>query len=429
MTLAAPKYALVDCNNFYASCERIFRPDLKHTPLVVLSNNDGIVVARSDEAKALGLKNGTPWFKLQGFAKQHGVVAFSSNYELYGDMSRRAIAILSDFTPEIEVYSIDESFLRVESVERLHGGALSLGRQIRARMAKWLSLPVSVGIGPTKTLAKFATHLAKKHAEFDGVADLHLMNRQERQDWMAKIAVAEVWGVGYRSVEPLARLGIHTVLDLRNTPPRLIRDRFGVTLERTVRELRGVPCIEFEDVEPPKQQILSSRSFGKPITEPDDLKEAVAYHAARVGERLRQQGSVASAVQVFAHTNRFRDEPQYNGARILTFAEPTDDTRVITAAALQGVADFFRAGYEYKKAGVQLTMIEPKNIAQSTLFDDDATREKSSRVMDALDTINRKYGRDTLKTAAVGFRHNWATRFDMRSPRYTTRWDELPVVK
>jgi DNA polymerase V len=429
LTVLAAKYALVDCNNFYASCERVFRPDLKRAPLVVLSNNDGIVVARSDEAKALGLKNGTPWFKLQGFAREHGVVAFSSNYTLYADMSQRVVDILSGFTPEIEVYSIDESFLRIETVERLFGGALALGRQIRARVAKWVHLPVSVGIGPTKTLAKIATHLAKKQPEFEGVADLYPMSRQERQSWMARIPVGEVWGVGYRSVEPLAKLGIHTVLDLRNAPPRFIRAKFGVVLERTVRELRGIPCVELEEVAPPKQQILSSRSFGQPVTTLDDLSEAVAYHAARVGERLRQQGSVAGAVHVFAHTNRFKDEPQYNGARTLALSEPTDDTRILTAAALRGVADFFRTGYEYKKAGVQLTLLEPKNAAQRTLFDDDAGGEKSARVMTALDAINRRFGRDTLKTAAVGFQYNWATRIDLRSPRYTTRWDELAGVK
>jgi DNA polymerase V len=427
--MLAPKYALVDCNNFYASCERVFRPDLKHTPLVVLSNNDGIVVARSNETKALGVKNGTPWFKLKGFARQHGIVAFSSNYTLYADMSQRVTEILTGFSPEIEVYSIDEAFLRIETVERLFGGALAIGRQIRARTAKWLNLPVSVGVGPTKTLAKVATHLAKKNPEFDGVCDLYLMTRPERQAWMAKIPVGEVWGVGYRSVEPLAKLGIRTVLDLRNAPPKFIRTKFGVTLERTVQELRGIPCIELEEVAPAKQQIMSSRSFGTPVTTLDDLSEAVAFHAARVGERLRKQGGVAGAVHVFAHTNRFKDGPQFNGAYLVALTEPMDDTRALTAAAMHGLKQFYRSGYEYKKAGVLLTLIEPKNLAQRTLFDNDAAKEKSAHLMGALDAINRKFGRDTLTTAAMGFERKWTTKFALRSPRYTTRWDELPEVR
>ena len=325
-----PQFALVDVNNFYVSCERVFQPKLQKVPMVVLSNNDGCAVARSNEVKALGVKMGTPWFKMKDLAKKHGILAFSSNYTLYGDMSNRVVSILRDFSPDIEVYSIDESFLRVESVAHLYGGLSPMGQQIRERIKQWTGLPVCVGFGPSKTLAKLANHMAKKNPEFDGVCDLHAMSRLERRQWMSRIEVGEVWGVGRRINVRLAAMGIQTVLELRNASPKAIRAQFGVVMERTCEELRGVSCLELEEIAPPKQQIMSSRSFGKPVECIEELQEAVATYVGRAAEKLRQQGSVSGAVYVFVQTNPFKEnERQYSAGLTVPLLNPDDDTRVL----------------------------------------------------------------------------------------------------
>ncbi len=425
----APQFALVDVNNFYVSCERVFRPGLTNTPLVVLSNNDGCAVARSNEVKALGVKMGTPWFKLKGLAKQHGIQAFSSNYVLYGDMSNRVATILREFSPDIEVYSIDESFLRIETVAHLYGGAVSMGQQIRARVLQWTGLPVCVGVGPTKTLAKFANHLAKKNAVFGGVCDLHAIPRPERLQWMNGVDVAEVWGVGRRTAARLETMGIRTVLDLRNTSPKEVRSQFGVVMERTCSELRGISCLTLEDMAPARQQIMSSRSFGVPVESIEELQEAVACYTTRAAGKLRQQQSFSAAVHVFLQTNRFKDdEPQYHPAITVPLIEATDDTLVLISAAASGLRNIFRAGFHYKKVGVMLTLLSSKTARQGTLFDDPAAREKSARLMAVMDAVNQEFGRDTLHSAAEGVAKRWAMRAGMRSPRYTTQWDELPVV-
>ena len=426
---AAPQFALVDVNNFYVSCERVFKPSLEGVPMVVLSNNDGCAVARSNEVKALGVKMGTPWFQMKDLARQHGILAFSSNYTLYGDMSNRVTAILRDFSPDIEVYSIDESFLRIETVAHLYGGGVAMGQQIRERIKQWTGLPVCVGIGPTKTLAKFANHLAKKNAVFNGVCDLHALTRPARLEWMSKIEVGEVWGVGRRISKRLAAIGIDTVLELRNASPKEIRAQFGVVMERTCSELRGVSCLALEDVAPPKQQIMSSRSFGAPVETIEELQEAVASYMARAAEKLRQQHAVSAAVYVFVETNRFRDgEPQHNAGITVPLPDGCDDTRTLTAAAFRGLAAIYRPGFRYKKAGVMLTLLSDKDARQATLFDDTTASEKSARLMAVMDAINREFGRDTLRSAASGMKKHWAMRAGNRSPRYTTRWDELPMV-
>ena len=425
----APQFALVDVNNFYVSCERVFRPGLANTPLVVLSNNDGCAVARSNEVKALGVKMGTPWFKLKGLAKQHGIQAFSSNYVLYGDMSNRVATILREFSPDIEVYSIDESFLRIETVAHLYGGAVSMGQQIRARVLHWTGLPVCVGVGPTKTLAKFANHLAKKNAIFGGVCDLHAIPRPERLQWMKGVNVDEVWGVGRRTAARLETMGIRTVLDLRNTSPKEVRSQFGVVMERTCSELRGISCLTLEDMAPARQQIMSSRSFGVSVESIDDLQEAVACYTTRAAEKLRQQQSISAAVHVFLQTNCFKDDaPQYHPAITVPLIEATDDTLVLISAAASGLRNIFRAGFHYKKVGVMLTLLSSKTARQGTLFDDPAARERSAKLMAVMDAVNQEFGRDTLHSAAEGVAKRWAMRAGMRSPRYTTQWDELPVV-
>ena len=426
---APPQFALVDVNNFYVSCERVFQPKLENVPLVVLSNNDGCAVARSAEVKALGVAMGTPWFRMQDLARRHGISAFSSNYALYGDMSNRVATILRDFAPDIEVYSVDESFLRIEAVAHLYGGAPAMGRQMRERIRQWTGLPVCVGCGPTKTLAKLANHLAKKHAVFNGVCDLNSLSRPERLQWMHKVEVGEGWGVGRRLVLRLQAIDIHTVLDLRNASPPHLRAQFGVVMERTCSELRGISCLELEDIAPPRQQILSSRSFGVPVESVDELSEAVSTYVARAAEKLRRQASVAAVVHVFVHTNRFKDdEPQYNASRLVPLPEPSDDTLVLTHYALLGLKAIFRPGYRYKKAGIMLTLLSDKAARQGSLFDDPEARVRSARRMAVLDAINRQFGRDTLRSGASGTAQRWGTRSENRSPRYTTRWDELPEV-
>lgn len=423
-------FALVDVNNFYASCEQLWEPKLRNRPVVVLSNNDGCVVARSKEAKAIGVPMGAPWFKLRDLAQQHRIIALSSNYELYASMSNRVVDVLRDFTPELEVYSIDESFLSLEGMSGISQGDLvAYGQQVRQRIAQWVGLPVCVGIGPTKTLAKFANHLAKKNAVFEGVCDLHAMTRPERLEWMYGVEVGEVWGVGRRIAKRLEAMHIGTVLDLRNASPKEIRAQFGVVMERTCNELRGISCLELDDVAPSKQQIMSSRSFGTPVETIAELREAVASYIARAAEKLRQQGSASAAVYVFVQTNRFKtDEPQYSCGMTVPMVDPTDDTMLLTRAAFQGLAAIYRQGFRYKKAGVMLTFLSDKAGRQETLFDDPASRAKSTRLMAVMDAVNREFGRDALRSGASGVAQRWAMRSGNRSPRYTTRWDELPVA-
>jgi DNA polymerase V len=423
-------FALVDVNNFYVSCERVFQPQLEQVPMVVLSNNDGCAVARSAEVKALGVKMGTPWFKMKALAKEHGILALSSNYTLYGDMSNRATAVLRDFSPDIEVYSVDESFLRVESVAHLYGGVTAMGQQIRQRVKQWTGLPVCVGCGPTKTLAKIANHLAKKNPEFEGVCDLHAIPRPERLWWMSQLAVGEVWGVGKRIAKRLNAMGVETVLDLRNISIKEIRAQFGVVMERTCNELRGISCLELEDVAPAKQQIMSSRSFGSPVTALAELREAVASYVTRAAEKLRAQGSVSAAVQVYIQTNRFKEsDRQYNEGLLVPLSDPTDDTRLLASAAILGLGLIFKPGYQYKKAGIMLTLISDKVKRQETLFDDPLQRAQSAKLMAAMDAINAEFGRNTVRAGATGTEKRWAMRSENRSPRFTTRWDELPIAK
>jgi DNA polymerase V len=380
--------------------------------------------------KALGVKMGTPWFKMKALAREHGILALSSNYTLYGDMSNRATAVLRDFSPDIEVYSVDESFLRVESVAHLYGGVTAMGQQIRQRVKQWTGLPVCVGCGPTKTLAKIANHLAKKNPEFEGVCDLHAIPRPERLWWMSQLEVGEVWGVGKRIAKRLNGMGVETVLDLRNISIKEIRAQFGVVMERTCNELRGISCLELEDVAPAKQQIMSSRSFGSPVTTLAELREAVASYVTRAAEKLRAQGSVSAAVQVYIQTNRFKEsDRQYNEGLLVPLSDPTDDTRLLASAAILGLGLIFKPGYQYKKAGIMLTLISDKVKRQETLFDDPLQRAQSAKLMAAMDAINAEFGRNTVRAGATGTEKRWAMRSENRSPRFTTRWDELPIAK
>ncbi len=426
----SPVFSLVDVNNFYVSCERVFQPRLEKTPLVVLSNNDGCAVARSNEVKALGVMMGTPWFQMQDLARKHGIVALSSNYTLYGDMSNRVVSVLREFATELEVYSIDESFLRVETLLHLHADLNALGHAIRDRIRRDTGLPVCAGFGATKTLAKFANHLAKKNAQFNGVCDLTIMSREEREAWMTKIDVAEVWGVGRRIAARLAGMQVHTVQDLAVADIKALRKQFGVVMERTGNELRGVSCLALQEMVPKKKQIMSSRSFGKMMHVYADISEAVAWHIDRAAEKLRAQQSVAAAVYVFVQTNPFRaDDPQYSRGVVVPLADVSDDSRELTRAALLGLQQIFKPGYAYKKCGVMLMELSPKQQRQATLFDDNVAQARSANAMAVIDAINHTWGRGTVRSAATGISKRWAMRAENRSPRYTTQWDELPVAR
>lgn len=424
-----PAFALVDINNFYVSCERVFNPDLVSRPVVVLSNNDGCVVARSNEVKALGVQMGTPWFKLKELAKQHGIKALSSNYTLYGDMSDRVMTILRDFSPHVEVYSIDECFLGLQGLGKLWPNAVDMGQLIRNRILQWTGLPVCVGFGATKTLAKLANHIAKKQAEFNGVCDLAAMPASQLDALLSAIDVGEVWGVGQKISQHLNAAGIHTVRALRDTPTTWLRARFGVVMERIGHELRGVSCLALEEISAPRKQIISSRSFGELVYSLHELSEAVASHMGSAAEKLRLQNSVCNAIQVFIQTNPFRKQGrQYSNSITVPLPNASSDTRLLVRAALFGLKRIYREGYAYKKAGVILTGIDPITIYQDSLLTRYGADERSIKLMGVLDQLNQKYGRNTVSVFFAGNKQTWRMRREIMSPCYTTKWSDVPIA-
>jgi len=417
--------ALVDCNNFYVSCERVFRPNLEGKPVVVLSNNDGCVVSRSQEVKELGLKMAVPWYQMKDLAKRHGILAFSSNYSLYADISNRVMSLLAQFSSRQEVYSIDESFLDLTGIATDH---TEYAQRIRETIRLCVGIPVCVGIAPSKTLAKLANHVAKKDARFGSVCDFNALTEEELDNLFASIAVGEVWGVGRRSTLSLNEMGIRSVLDLKRAPAKRLRDKFSVVLERIVEELNGVACLELDDVAPDKQQIICSRSFGALTSLLPDLEQAVVAYATRSAEKLRQQHSLASGIQVYIRTNPHKErDPQYQQAVLIPLPEPTDDTRLLCQAALNGLHQIYRAGYAYQKAGVMLTEIIPAAARPRTLFDDVEALQKSYSLMRTLDRINRSMGSGTIRLLGEGMTKSWTMRRENVSKRYTTEWGELAV--
>lgn len=420
-------FALVDVNNMYVSCERAFNPRLHNRPVVVLSNNDGCAVARSNEVKALGVKMGTPWYQMQDLARQHGIIGLSSNYTLYGDMSNRIMTILRSYSPNVEVYSIDESFLSLNGLAGMWASPTVMGQDIRTRILQWTSLPVCVGLGNSKTQAKLANHVAKKFPLFDSVCDFTTMSAARMRWLLVRIDVDEVWGVGRRIAAKLHDMGIHTVQQLKEASPRTMRAHFGVVMERTCQELRGRSCLALEQVAPARKQIVSSKSFGAMAIDIGELEEAVSTYIARASEKLRAQRSVCGAVHVFVQTNRFRQQDlQYSNGVTVPLIEPTDDSRILTGAALQALEVIFREGYQYKKAGVMLMDLTPNTSHQATLFDAPGIREHSVRVMAAFDALNQRFGRDCVRLGSTGLAPRWAMRAENKTPCYTTRWDELP---
>lgn len=427
------RIALADVNNFYCSCERTWQPRYENVPIVVLSNNDGCVVARSAEVKALGVAMGTPWFELQDLARAHGIVAFSSNYTLYGDMSARCMRVLGQFVPpeDQEIYSIDESFLDFTAQPQLD--LVATGRAMRQRVQQWIGLPISVGFGPSKTLAKLSNFLAKKRPEWSGVCDLTAMPAAALDALLATVDVGDVWGVGRRLTARLQAQGITTAAQLRAADPRRLREQFGVVMERTVRELQGVACLDLEDATP-KQQILASRAFGAPVFALAGLGEALCEYVQRAVRKLRLQGSVAGTIGVWIETSRFRtQDAQYAPMATVDLPAPTDDIAVLTQLAGGILKRIYRPGFRYVKAGVMLMDLRDRTVQQGELFDTgmlvvDARRE---RLLDTLDRANGRWGRGTICVGSAGIQRPraWAMQRGNLTLAYTTRWRELATVR
>jgi len=424
MTKLEPVFALVDCNSFYASCERVFRPDLAKTPIVVLSNNDGCVIARSYDAKPF-VKMGAPYFQIKDVLRQNGVVAFSSNYALYGDLSERVMTIIESMVPAVEIYSIDEAFADLTGIP---GDLTAFGRTIRAAVHMRTGIPVGVGIAHTKTLAKLANHTAKRlQAETGGVVDIC---DPFKRDWVLRnTEVGEVWGVGRRMKVHLNAMNITTAMDLAKADPTMLGQKFSVVIEKTARELSGTSCLELGEAEPPKQEICSSRMFGKRLTTIEPIKEAVATYVQRAAEKLRTQNSLCKKIRVSIRTGMFNpEEAKYANGALVELPYPTNDVRLMTKAATEAVNRLFRPGFKYSKAEVLLL-----DLRQPGEFTDDLFAEgqpvAAEKVMGVLDEINERWGRGTLRSGSVPSDPDWAMRREMMSGSFTTRVDQLWTVR
>ncbi|WP_122433945.1 translesion error-prone DNA polymerase V subunit UmuC [Pseudomonas viridiflava] len=418
-----PVFALIDCNCFYASCERVFRPDLEKTPIVVLSNNDGCVIARSYDAKPF-VKMGVPYFQIKEVLRRNGIQVFSSNYALYGDMSERVMSIIESMVPASEVYSIDEAFADLTGIP---GDLTAFGRRIRASVLKCTGIPVGVGIGPTRTLAKLANYTAKRLLSHTG--DVVDINDLHKRNWVLRnTAVAEVWGVGRKMKGHLEAMNIRTAMDLANADARTLRDRFSVVIEKTARELAGIPCLELGEAAPPKQEICCSRMFGHRLTTIEPIKEAVATYTQRAAEKLRSQNSLCKKVRVSIRTGMFNpEEAKYANGALVELPYPTNDVRLMTKAATEAVSRLFRPGFKYSKAEVLLL-----DLRQPGEFTDDLFAASqpvaAEKVMGVLDEINTRWGRGTLRTGSVPADPEWGMRREMMSRSYTTKIDQIWTV-
>jgi DNA polymerase V len=430
-------FALVDGNNFYVSCERVFRPSLNGRPVVVLSNNDGCAIARSNEAKALGIAMGAPWFKIKHLEDEAGLVALSANFALYGDMSDRMMSLAAGLGPAQEIYSIDESFIDLTGVR---GDFVERSHKIRDRILQWVGIPCCIGIGATKTLAKLANHIGKTAerkpgsypASFAQVCNLSALSPPELKETFAATAVGEVWGIGGRISKQLEESGIRTVQNLVELDAATVRRGWSVVLERTVRELQGTSCIDLDDTPAAKKEIACTRSFGRPVMELDSLREAVTEFASRAAEKMRKQHSLASQVLVFVRTSPFRPDAQYSRSLIVPLRRPTADTSLIVNGALIGLDAIFRSGFKYAKAGVMLVDLQPDSVQQQELDLEGDCESDKTRLMSALDTINQRYGKGTMKIASAGLdgdRRVWSMRQERRTPGYTTCVADMPVAR
>ena len=421
---SARAYALIDGNSFYCSCERVFDPKLNGRPVIVLSNNDGCAIARTAEAKALGIGMGDPFFKIRDLCRREGVAVFSSNYTLYGDMSRRMNALYHRFAPEVEVYSIDESFLDITGLGQ--GGLEAYARKMRATVRQWTGIPTCVGIGPTKTLAKLANFTAKHAPELGGVCDF--TDEALREAYLPSIPVGDLWGVGRASTAKLAAIGVITVGELRALDPKRARQILTVTGERMVHELGGIACLPLEALAPQRKGIAVTRSFGRSVTALPDMQQAVAAYATRAAEKLRRHGVAAVQGFVFMHTNAHNGDAWSHTGRALSLLEATDDTHALVASAILAASAAWRAGFRYSKAGIVLTELVPIEDVQRSLLTA-IDRDKRTRLMGALDKVNQRYGRGTLYPAAAGITRSWSTKVERKSPCFTTQWSELPIVR
>lgn len=421
-------YALADVNSFYASCEKVFRPDLRNKPVVVLSNNDGCVIARSAEAKRLGIKMGIPWFQLKTAQFPEPVITFSSNYELYASMSNRVMFHLEELAPRVEQYSIDEMFLDIRGIDRCINFE-DFGRQLREHVRSGTGLTIGVGMGPTKTLAKSAQWASKEWPQFRGVLALTPDNPQRTAKLLSLQPVEEIWGVGNRIAKKLKVMGITTALQLSLTSPTFIRKNFSVVLERTVRELNGESCISLEEAPPPKQQIVCSRSFGERITAYESMRQAVCQYAERAAEKLRAERQFCRHIAVFVKTSPFAvNEPYYGNLASEKLLIPTQDTRDIIAAAVKALDRIWVNGHRYAKAGCMLNDFTPSGGSQLNLFDDTQPRSNSNQLMKVVDGINHS-GKGKIWFAGRGIAPEWQMKRELLSPAYTTRWADIPAAK
>lgn len=419
-----PVFALIDCNSFYASCEKVFNPKLEGKPVVVLSNNDGCVIARSAEAKQLGIKMGEPAFKMKEILEKNQVQVFSSNFALYGDLSQRVMNTLSQFSPDMEIYSIDEAFLELSHICGIN--YKEYGHKIKNTVMQWTGIPVSIGIANTKTLAKIANHIAKKSDKSLGVLDL------TNPDYIDKALhispVQEVWGVGSQFSKMLLAQGIKTALDLKNADDNWVLKKMHIVGMRTVEELRGISCLPLEMVAPDKKGILTSRSFGNPMTEFSDIEEAVSTFVVRCAEKLRKQKSCATVITVFVMTNRFANDAKYVNSQTLQLPAASNNNSELIEYAIRGLKLIFRKGYKYKKAGVFVSELVPESQVQIGLWDE-KNRSKQQEIMKAMDKITSTYGKDIVKYAVQGTKRRWKLRQEKLSPAYTTNWKELLNIK
>lgn len=412
-------FALVDCNNFYVSCERVFNPTLNNRPVIILSNNDGCVIARSQEAKQLGIAMGTPAFEISGLLEKHEVQVFSSNYKLYGDMSQRMLSVLSQLSPDIEPYSIDEAFLRIDRIKQFN--PRDYGVRVRAVIDQWLGLPVSIGIGPTKTLAKAANYLAKQDPDSSGIFDFL---SADSRSILKKVPVEEVWGVGPQHAAFLKQKGIGNAYELMQADERMIRKQMHVNGARTQKELSGISCIPLEQAPPAKKSVCISRSYGRPMTEYAEVESATSAFVAQTAEKLRKNKLLCSRLTVFVMTNRFATGPRYVNFQSQDLAVPTHDTAELNTVMGKLLRQIFRKGYRYKKSGVLAEVLVPESEQQLALFDNVA-REKRKQLMKVLDEINYREGRDKIVFALQGFDRKWKMKQEKLSRNYTGRWDEI----
>lgn len=432
-------FALIDANNFYVSCERIFRPSLNNIPVVVLSNNDGCAVARSNEAKALGIKMGAPWFQIKHFQESHGLIALSANFELYGDISDRVSSLTAGFGHRQEIYSIDESFIDLSGINR---DFIERGHKLRDRIIQWVGIPCCIGIGATKTLAKLSNHIAKSAErkpgsypqEFAQVCDFSKLTKEQLTQIFSTTEVGDVWGIGRQLKTQLLDYKVATVQDFMSLSSTTIRTRWGVVLERTHRELHGFSCIEFGELPEPRKEIAVTRSFGNPVHDLASLQQAISTFATRASEKARKQGSYAPRILVFIRTSPFRkNDEQYSRSIVVPLLRPTADTALIVNAALIGLGRIYKDGYRYAKAGIHLLELQD-NVAQGELCLDHEGENTVDRttLMTAMDNLNQRYGKGTVQLGSVGVGKvlgTWGMRQERRTPAYTTRWEDMPVVR